>query len=279
MKVFLYLSVTLIFLIVLSTNVIGQKAMFQSCMNANDHNEIIHCEKEKIGQIIKNKIWPLYKDYQKNYSPSNLKLSFDINSRGVIANIKIIETPKSPVVSVSITSLHIQDSIIQGFVLLTDSNNSSDHNFCHVSYPLDQDGKADLNSINPEKIILRFPYRETFRIAEKMPRFPGCEALETEKEKEDCAKTNMLDYIYSNLEYPEAALKNGTEGQVVVTFIVERDGYISDINIVKEIGDGCGQAAVNLVETMNDMPERWIPGRQRGRPVRVLYTLPVKFKL
>lgn len=120
---------------------------------------------------------------------------------------------------------------------------------------------------------------EIFKVVEQMPRFPGCEDKGTEKEKEDCAKTKMLEYIYSNLKYPAIARENGVEGQVVLQFVVDKDGSITDTKIVRDIGAGCGEAASKVVDGMNNMGKKWLPGKQRGRPVRVLYTLPVKFKL
>ncbi|HMT69476.1 MAG TPA: TonB family protein [Saprospiraceae bacterium] len=121
---------------------------------------------------------------------------------------------------------------------------------------------------------------EIFKVVEMMPRFPGCEGITgTIKEKEQCAQVKMLEYIYQNLKYPQLARENGVEGTVVLHFVIAKDGYIDDIKIVRDIGAGCGDAAASAVDSMNDMNERWIPGTQRGRKVRVLYTLPVKFKL
>ncbi|MEZ4910536.1 MAG: energy transducer TonB [Saprospiraceae bacterium] len=120
---------------------------------------------------------------------------------------------------------------------------------------------------------------EIFKVVEQMPRFPGCEDKGTDKEKDDCAKGKMLEYIYKNLKYPAIARENGVEGQVVIQFVVDRQGKISEAKIVRDIGAGCGAAAESVVLGMNDLPQKWTPGKQRGRPVKVLYTLPVKFKL
>ncbi len=110
-----------------------------------------------------------------------------------------------------------------------------------------------------------------------MSRFPGCEQKSTEAEKIECAKTKMLEYIYGNLKYPNVAMENGIEGQVVLQFVVENDGSITDIKIVRDIGGSCGEAAENVIKRMNKMGQKWTPGKQRGRAVRVLFTLPVKF--
>lgn len=118
------------------------------------------------------------------------------------------------------------------------------------------------------------------RIAEYMPRFPGCEdAAMSNKEKDECARQKMLEYIYKNLKYPVLARETNVEGTVVIQFVVDREGWIESVNIVRDIGGGCGEAAALVVKGMNGLDERWTPGKQRGRPVNVLYTLPVKFQL
>lgn len=119
--------------------------------------------------------------------------------------------------------------------------------------------------------------KEIFKVVEQMPRFPGCEDKTTDKDKNECARTKLLEYIYGNLKYPAIARENGIEGQVVLQFVVERDGSITDVNVVRDIGGGCGEAATNVIKGMNNMGTKWVPGKQRGRPVRVLFTLPVKF--
>lgn len=121
---------------------------------------------------------------------------------------------------------------------------------------------------------------EVFMIVEQSPRFPGCEDLSGSKEeKEACAQKKMLEYIYGNLKYPAIARENGIEGQVVIQFVVAKDGSIEDINLVRDLEGGCGEAALKIVRGMNSLPQKWTPGKQRGRAVKVKYTLPVKFKL
>ncbi len=122
---------------------------------------------------------------------------------------------------------------------------------------------------------------EIFKVVEQMPRFPGdgCDNKPTEEERKKCADIAMLTFIQKNLKYPAIARENGVEGTAVIQFVVEKDGSIADVKIVRDIGAGCGQAAQTVVESMNSMGKKWVPGKQRGRPVKVLFTLPVKFKL
>jgi protein TonB len=120
---------------------------------------------------------------------------------------------------------------------------------------------------------------EIFQIAEDMPRFPGCENLPTKAEKEKCAEQKLMEFIYKNLRYPPIATENGIEGRVVLRFVVDRDGKVGNVEILRDIGGGCGEAAKRVIESMNEMPERWAPGRQGGRRVNVYFTLPVIFRL
>jgi len=113
-------------------------------------------------------------------------------------------------------------------------------------------------------------------IAEVMPMFPGCEDLDAPNaEKQRCAQKKMLEYIYANLSYPKLAKSVGVEGTAVISFIVEKDGSITNPKVVRDPGAMTGQAALRAVEQF----PRWIPGKQRGIPVRVQFNLPVKFKL
>lgn len=121
---------------------------------------------------------------------------------------------------------------------------------------------------------------EVFRVIEEMPRFPGCENPEmTIEQKQECAFQKMLEFLFSNLQYPALARENGIEGMVVIQFVVERDGSLSNIEIAHDIGAGCGEEAKRVVELMNTLEPRWTPGKLDGEPVRVQFNLPVKYKL
>lgn len=78
-----------------------------------------------------------------------------------------------------------------------------------------------------------------------------------------------------NLKYPELAKEKGIEGRVFVSFIIEKDGSISNILVKRAIGGGCEEAAVEMIKNM----PKWKPGKQRGKPVRFQFILPIKFEL
>ncbi len=116
---------------------------------------------------------------------------------------------------------------------------------------------------------------EVFKMVDQMPEFPGCEDVTDAVEHKQCVDRKLLEFVYGNIEYPKEAKDAGIEGMVVVRFVVNKDGSISDVEVVRDIGGGCGDEVVRVVKQM----PRWIPGRQAGQPVRVQYMLPVKFTL
>ncbi|MEI7660791.1 MAG: energy transducer TonB [Bacteroidota bacterium] len=103
---------------------------------------------------------------------------------------------------------------------------------------------------------------EIFNFIEEMPQFPGGEEA-------------MLKFLQENLAYPEAAREDGIQGKVFLTFVVETDGSLTDMKAVSRLGGGCDGEALRVLKIM----PKWIPGRQRGVPVRVRFNLPVKFTL
>lgn len=121
---------------------------------------------------------------------------------------------------------------------------------------------------------------EIFKVVEQMPRFPGCEQLSgNDQEKKTCADKKLLEFIYENITYPPTARENAIQGTVVVQFVVEKDGSVSDANVIRDIGGGCGAEALRIIDLMDKMSKKWIPGKQRGRAVRVQFNLPIRFLL
>ncbi len=109
---------------------------------------------------------------------------------------------------------------------------------------------------------------------QNMPYIKNCETL-TETERRLCTQKSILDFIQKNLKYPPLARENGIEGTVVISFIVNKNGKIEDLTVLRDIGAGCGQA----VEKVFNHQLEWHPGYQNGRAVSVKYTVPVRFKM
>ena len=103
---------------------------------------------------------------------------------------------------------------------------------------------------------------EVFTIVEEMPEYPG-------------GLNKLTDYLSKNIKYPQMARESGIQGRVFVNFVVEPDGSVSNVNVMRSLGGGCDEEAMRVVKAM----PKWKPGRQRGKAVRVSYILPVNFKL
>lgn len=116
-----------------------------------------------------------------------------------------------------------------------------------------------------------------WRVVEEMPRFPGCEDLPTVEEKKACADKKMLEYIYSDLQYPIEAARNKIEGTCIITFVIYEDGYPDDARVVRSLGYGIDEEALRIITRMQDDNIVWIPGKQNGNPVRVQFNIPLKF--
>ena len=120
--------------------------------------------------------------------------------------------------------------------------------------------------------------REIYKVVEQMPSFPGCDHL-GDSERSKCSNQKLMGFVSENLKYPKEAKDGEIEGQVVVRFVVNKNGRISNVELLRDIGAGTGQEVIRVVESMNKMEQKWTPGTQSGQPVNVYFHLPVKFKL
>ncbi len=131
-----------------------------------------------------------------------------------------------------------------------------------------------------EEVVEEPEEEKIFKVVEDMPRFPGCEGQgKSKKELKECSDAEMLKFIYSNIKYPAVARENGIEGRAILKFMVDRDGSVSKVQVLRDPGGGTGKEAERVVNLMNTMGQKWVPGKQRGKPVKVWFTLPVSFKL
>ena len=102
-----------------------------------------------------------------------------------------------------------------------------------------------------------------FEVVEHMPEFP------------DGGMSALMEYLSKNIKYPEAAMKKGTQGRATVQFVVEKDGSITNVKILRGIDPELNKEAVRVISAM----PKWKPGTQKGEAVRVKYTVPVMFRL
>ena len=103
---------------------------------------------------------------------------------------------------------------------------------------------------------------EIFEVVEQNPAFPGGDKA-------------LLEWLQKNLKYPSSAQENGIQGRVMVSFVVNKDGSVVDPKVIRSVDAALDKEAMRVVSAM----PKWIPGKQRGKTVRVKYTLPVTFRL
>ena len=120
--------------------------------------------------------------------------------------------------------------------------------------------KEDIAAPEPPKHVVE--ETKIFIVVEQMPMFPGGDGA-------------LMGYLRDNIHYPTVAAENGVQGRVVVGFVVERDGSITDVNILRGVDPSLDREAMRVVKSM----PKWTPGKQNGSAVRVKYQVPVSFRL
>ncbi len=139
-----------------------------------------------------------------------------------------------------------------------------------ISIVDNENGRTDGLGIDPadlqqNKLIVEDPVEDNKiweGIVEQVPSFPGGESA-------------MYEWLGKNIVYPVIAIENRIQGRVTLQFVVEKNGEIGDIRIIRGVDTSIDKEALRVIKSM----PKWIPGRQGGNPVRVRYTLPVQFRL
>lgn len=127
---------------------------------------------------------------------------------------------------------------------------------------MNEKGEQECTYYKPNGKIDKHP-KEQIQLFQTMPAYPG-------------GQKALFQFLTDNVKYPEVAKQNGIEGRVIVQFVVDRDGTISKVKVLKSGGDpSLDKEAVRVIRSMPD----WHPGTIRGKPVRIQYTLPVNFRL
>ena len=120
--------------------------------------------------------------------------------------------------------------------------------------------KEDIAAPEPPKHVVE--ETKIFTVVEQMPMYPGGDGA-------------LMGYLRDNIHYPTVAAENGVQGRVVVGFVVERDGSITDVKILRGVDPSLDREAMRVVKSM----PKWTPGKQNGSAVRVKYQVPVSFRL
>lgn len=171
--------------------------------------------------------------------------------------IEVIQTaqqappPPPPKVPEVIEILNVVEDDVQTAEIEIDTEDDKDREVV-ISAPVTSTGTG--NYEEEENVV--------FQVVETMPSFPGGDA-------------DLFKYLSDNVKYPVIAQENGIQGRVICQFVVNRDGSIVDVEVVRPVDPSLDKEAIRVIKSM----PRWTPGRQRGKAVRVKYTLPVNFRL
>jgi len=173
-----------------------------------------------------------------------------------IQSVKVIPPPSPGIRSVEKKPEQVGDSRIY-----TENN----HIYTESSYSYTEESSMRVVvryvSVKVEHEVI--PAEQTvFQVVEVMPEFPGGQAA-------------LLSFLSKNIKYPAVAQENGAQGRVIVQFVVNRDGSVVDPEVLRSVDPSLDREALRVISAM----PRWRPGMQRGRAVRVKYTVPVTFKL
>lgn len=126
----------------------------------------------------------------------------------------------------------------------------------------DTNEAVEIKEVAPVVIEEEVVEEEIFQVVEEMPSFPG-------------GMGELMKYLGSNIKYPPVAQENGIQGRVIIQFVVEKDGSVANPQVVKGVDPSLDKEALRVVKAM----PKWNPGKQRGKAVRVKYTVPVTFRL
>ena len=119
-----------------------------------------------------------------------------------------------------------------------------------------------LSTVSAQKTVVSQKNQKVYEVVDQMPEFPG-------------GMPAMIEFLQTNIKYPKDAIKQDVGGKVMVMFVVETDGSISNVRVARKVFPSLDKEAVRVVKAM----PKWKPGKEKGRAVRVNFTLPVVFNI
>lgn len=189
-----------------------------------------------------------YKTYERS-SRLNIQVQVDDTPEEIIPITKQEVKPPPPPPPKQVTVINIVEDDVE----VEDD--------IEIDVEADQETIVDdfIPIVEDEEVVAEM---EIFTVVEAMPTFPG-------------GDTERMRFLQENIKYPQMARESGIQGTVYVTFVVEPNGSVSDVRILRGIGGGCDEEAIRVIKLM----PKWEPGMQRGKPVRVQFNMPIKFTL
>jgi len=188
-----------------------------------------------------------YKSYEKKELDLGVRIIEDVTEEIIPITEQKVEVQKI-VAPKTITVINIVDDDVE----IEDD----------IDIDIEADDDTEIEEYVPIEEEEEAEEQEIFLVVESPPSFPGGEAARKR-------------FLGENLKYPQMAKESGIQGKVYVTFVVEPNGSVSGIKILRGIGGGCDEEAIRVTKLM----PKWIAGKQRGKPVRVQFNMPIKFTL
>jgi TonB family protein len=235
---------------------LGQQCLF--CENLeNPYLSFI----PEIKKVIEKKCYSA-QTIQVQDSIHNGNKAFNIFTKGLCNNQKsytYVETNSDKETVFKYTTSEIQNGRIMKIEVKEISNDSSEYSLYIDTTKV---GTKDEALYVVTRINVKAPNETVYTMVELMPSFRGGEM-------------EMYDFLSDNIKYPQEAKETGISGNVIITYVIEKDGSVTGVQVLKDIGGGCGEEAVRVVKAM----PKWNPGKQKGIPVRVQFILPIRFSM
>ena len=161
--------------------------------------------------------------------------------------------------------------LILSFILIC-CHTDQDLRYSRSTFPTRELEHIAEDSTYDHSAYLPYPVRE------ELPLFPSkcLEHFDYYYERRKCSFKELIEKVHRRVRYPSKAERLGLQGRVIISFIVANDGELKHFKVLRDIGGGCGQAAIRAVKSL---PKYWIPGRRNDVEVEMVYILPVKFEL
>jgi len=193
-----------------------------------------------------------WKSSDRNYSSSETRDFVEIQEEMVPITEQKIKLLPPPPSNTAVTIKIVEDDIdVEDDIVIDAEANQETEIEEYIPY--------ESQELEEEEDIGEEPI---FVVVESMPTFPD-------------GMNNLMRYLSDNIKYPSQAREMGIQGKVFLSFVVEKDGSVTDVTLLRGIGGGCDEEAIRVVKNM----PKWIPGKQRNIPVRVRFNLPVNFRL
>ena len=228
-------------------------------------------------------VWTLYSDYKAEQAAIEAKQKAEMMSQAQLAQMEEaepeeeeieeqkfeqpeIEVPQEVLATVQVTQIAIVDAEEVKNEIMDQEAQQEDNTARGI---VTQEGQDDADKfqavIEQVQVVEPTPepkVEQVFTAVEQMPEFPG-------------GQQALMKFLSSNIRYPQMALANDIQGRVVVKFVVEKDGSVSDVQVVRGVDKDLDKEAVRVVKSM----PKWQPGKNNGQAVRCYFNLPVTFKI